>query len=324
MGEVLETVVAENRQLRKEMKTLRERVAAVEASRWWRLHPRFALQRLRGSDATTETQEEPDQASRVARLARQWRLKAVHDRRNAGCMADEIVIRDGLELKIHPESRHAIEHFCFRAPEMVDELDVFIANTSDRRRLLDAGAYHGVFSLVFTANDPTKEALAVDPSLIAFPKLLYTINKNGAKNVRAVESALSNEDGVLEMHYVWETVIAGQDDNGQPLLRIESRAGDSLCEEYSFAPDTIKIDVEGHEANVVEGLQKTIAHNRPLIFLEVHPAMIAANPDNGTAADLVRLLRELRYSKAELGGSIVLVDALAGLTQIERCLLRPD
>jgi predicted O-methyltransferase YrrM len=38
--------VSENRRLQKEVRQLRERVAALEASRWWRLHPRFLLRRL--------------------------------------------------------------------------------------------------------------------------------------------------------------------------------------------------------------------------------------------------------------------------------------
>jgi O-methyltransferase len=37
----------ENQRLRKELSQLRARIDALESSRWWRLHPRFALQRLR-------------------------------------------------------------------------------------------------------------------------------------------------------------------------------------------------------------------------------------------------------------------------------------
>jgi predicted O-methyltransferase YrrM len=40
-------VAAENRRLVREIKELRARVAALESSRWWRLHPRFILRRLR-------------------------------------------------------------------------------------------------------------------------------------------------------------------------------------------------------------------------------------------------------------------------------------
>jgi O-methyltransferase len=40
-------LMQENERLRKELGRLRARVDALESSRWWRVHPRFALQRLR-------------------------------------------------------------------------------------------------------------------------------------------------------------------------------------------------------------------------------------------------------------------------------------
>jgi O-methyltransferase len=43
-----------NQQLRKEKAELQARVQALESSRWWRLHPRFALRRLRGQRAPEE------------------------------------------------------------------------------------------------------------------------------------------------------------------------------------------------------------------------------------------------------------------------------
>lgn len=48
MAESRELVVAENQRLQREVKELRARVEAFETSRWWRLHPRFALERFAG------------------------------------------------------------------------------------------------------------------------------------------------------------------------------------------------------------------------------------------------------------------------------------
>jgi O-methyltransferase len=45
-------------QLSRQVRELKARVAAMESSRWWRLHPRFALQRLRAKD---DAQPEPKQ-----------------------------------------------------------------------------------------------------------------------------------------------------------------------------------------------------------------------------------------------------------------------
>jgi FkbM family methyltransferase len=320
--DVFERVVAENRELRKQVKTLRERLSALESSRWWRLNPRRALTGDRGaSGARAALITTPAKIKRVADI---WRLKADYERRSMDRQADEVVIRDGIRLKVHPEARGSIELFCYGAPEQVDELDGFIANTLDRRRLLDVGALHGVFSLVFTASDPEKRALAVDASPISFAKLLYNIHRNHAETVTAVECALSNAPGTLEMHYVSDYAIAGGATNGATALRVARETGDRVCAQHGFEPDVVKVDVEGHELRVLQGLRDTLRRARPLLFLEIHPQMMSADPGNGSLADLVDELRSLGYPTVEVSGSEVPVDALRELVDIERVLLRPE
>ena len=326
MGDAFETVVAENRRLRKELKELQGQIAAHRSSRWWRMHPRFAVGRLLGrthapSSPAGETPERT--SSRVVRAARSWRLKIEHEERNAGCPADEIVLRSGLRLNIHPDSRYSFEEFCYRSPEQVDELDAFVAESADKRRLLDVGAKDGLFSLVFAAPDPTKEALAVDASPVAFARLLYNMHRNDGARIVAAECALSAEAGFLEMHYDWEHAVAGAGPPGARLLRVESRTGDSLCAAHSFAPDVIKIDVEGHEVQVVRGLRETIRRQSPLLFLEVHPLMISRDEQNGRVVELIDTLVELGYPTAEIRGRIAPTEELGNLREIERLILRP-
>jgi FkbM family methyltransferase len=327
MDEVFEMVVAENRRLRQELKALNARVAAFESSRWWRLHPRFVLNRFRSQGSSENGAERggPEViTAKVARVARQWRLKAAYEELNSGTGPDEIVLREGLRLRVHPESRYSFEEFSYGSPEMVDELDAFIAATGEKQRLLDVGALHGVFSLVFAAGKPDKTALAVDASPIPFAKLLYNIRKNGADNITATECALSDRSGFLEMHYDWEHAVAGAAAGEESTFRVASRTGDDLCTEHSFAPDVVKIDVEGHELRVLQGLRATLGRDRPLIFLEVHPEMIRANPENGGLAELAGELRELGYPRVDLRGSTVPVEALTEFIEIERVVLRPE
>ena len=127
MDDVFESVVAENRNLRKEVKTLRERVSALESSRWWQLHPRFLMRRLLAARHEGENGAAGfASASKVKRVARSWRLKAEYQHRNEGREADEIVVRDGIRFKVHPEARGSLEEFCYGSPEQVEELDAFI------------------------------------------------------------------------------------------------------------------------------------------------------------------------------------------------------
>ena len=44
--------------LAKEVRDLRARLDAIESSRWWRLHPRFALRRLRSRDGAAQPEHE--------------------------------------------------------------------------------------------------------------------------------------------------------------------------------------------------------------------------------------------------------------------------
>jgi O-methyltransferase len=52
-------ILQTNQQLQREVRQLRARIRALESSRWWRLHPRFLLQRARRA-TDGEAAEEPD------------------------------------------------------------------------------------------------------------------------------------------------------------------------------------------------------------------------------------------------------------------------
>jgi len=71
-------VAGENRRLVREVKELRARVDAVESSRWWRLHPRLLLRRLRTHDVGRNGNEDaaPPNAEREASSAPEDELTA--------------------------------------------------------------------------------------------------------------------------------------------------------------------------------------------------------------------------------------------------------
>ena len=76
----------------------------------------------------------------------------------------------------------------------------------------------------------------------------------------------------------------------QPISRmVPLRVGDSVIEE--LAPDRIailKVDVEGAEADVLEGLERTIARHRPYILIEILPYSVGRIDQNGAVAAEIR------------------------------------
>ena len=252
--------------------------------------------------------------------AEQAALEAAHAALNQGVPEDAICLRPGMLLKLHPESREAFEAFCYRYPEMVIELDTFIARTAGKRHLLDVGALHGIFSLVFCCNDPGRNAVAVDASPIAFARLLYNVHKNRLSNIAPVECAMSAERGSVRMHYEWEhAVAAGTASDASAGVTVETRTGNDLCASLSFDPDVVKIDVEGHEVKVLSGLREVLRRCRPLIFLEVHPDRIREEGDS--LAGLAQMLTDLSYRAESASGETVPMASISTFTTDQRLVL---
>ena len=248
-------------------------------------------------------------------------LEKIHIYNNRDSQPEEIVIREGIKVKVHPTCRESFEYFCFRSPDSVEELDLFLKRTYGKTKLLDIGSLHGIFSLAFTAGFPERVALAVDASPMAFPKLLYNIHRNAPQRIQAAEYAISNSAGVLKMHYEWEHAVANGKSDGKKLISVDKITGDQLCKERGFEPDVIKIDVEGHEVKVCKGLASTISTFRPLIFLEIHPARI--KDENELLSELLDFLGNLDYSATRTDERPITFDENAKTEEDIRILFGP-
>ncbi len=233
-------------------------------------------------------------SSRVKGLSIERReLLRVHEQRNVDLPADCMVLAKGVKLITHPEARFGFEHFCWRCPEMTKELLVFLNESYSHLRLLDIGALHGLFSLAFTARNNEARAVAIDPSPAAFNKLLFHVQRNTCCDVLPVLGALSNRNSVIGMSCEWEHAVAETRTTSNSSFHSLTTTGDQLCEDIGFAPDCIKIDVEGHEYAVLQGLSETITRLRPLLFLELHPGMLSRS--GASAEDVMDLLKRWNY-----------------------------
>lgn len=256
------------------------------------------------------------------RKTRQFALHEVFQRLNNGTRINELVFREHLHIFIHPGSRDSLEMFCYRSPEMVEEMDAFLALTKAKNRLLDVGALHGAFSLAFAIMAPTRKVVAVEPSPIAFAKLLYNVCKNDlGANIVMRELALSDASGSLQMYYEWEHVVASPLAGLGEMVWVEKRLGDELCEKLAFEPDVIKIDVEGHELKVINGLAQTIKRAKPLLFVEIHPARIRQEGDN--MSDLATFFKNTGYRGKKPTGEPIGLWELADLHADARIIFEP-
>lgn len=140
---------------------------------------------------------------------------------------------------------------------------------------VDIGAHvgnHGIFAAKALG---AAEVIAFEPSLKAHT--ILTVNKalNGLTRFEIRKQALSDAPGEAVIHtpapmHEGRNTLA-EDGPGQ---RVPVLTGDAALEgrKVSF----LKIDVEGHEIRVLDGLTQVTATHRPPIFIEVRDAFGAA------------------------------------------------
>lgn len=142
---------------------------------------------------------------------------------------------------------------------------------------IDVGANKGDHAfLVGRLTGKDGKVIAVEPIPENQHWLKKSLDKNEFDNVELVEAALSDEDGQAQFERGdvsgWGGLLSTREASENETIQVRKAALDSLVSELGIERvDAIKIDVEGAEAKVVRGAQKTIERFRPIIWLETHP-----------------------------------------------------
>lgn len=200
--------------------------------------------------------------------------------------------------------------------------------------VLDVGANTGFYSLLAVAAHPRNQVLAFEP-LPAVRRILQgNIDRNRlGPRITALGCAIGDRNGEAALyipsqeHGLVETSASLRSDFKEAhsaILPVASRRLDRVLLRPSWflrRVTIIKVDVEGCEAAVLAGAERTVARHRPILFIEVLP--------RADLAALSAFLRRHRYgdvvlppdAPAELRSEIGFVpDAWNhALVPLERC-----
>ena len=162
---------------------------------------------------------------------------------------------------------------------------------------IDVGANHGWFTLLASKLvGPEGFVVAVEANAEVFRTLTHHVESNELENVRLINAAASRSEGAL-------VSIPGPDDN-QGMSRVaESSEGEGvaieaapldrlLSEEEIQRARFVKIDVEGWEWDVLQGMENFFAACRPdaELLAEVTPSM---SEDSGVSCEqLLRFMHD--------------------------------
>jgi FkbM family methyltransferase len=154
-----------------------------------------------------------------------------------------------------------------------DILAEFVEAVEDDDHVVDVGANLGVFSAL--ARDVGADVTAVEPH----PPTAQRARQNLDEDARVVEAALGAEYGLVQLAVEQDSVGTQRPEiTEEGEWTVDLLPGDRLR-----APDVLKIDVEGAELSVLDGLKHTLEKRGP------HTIIVEAHSDNSAGAVVKRL-----------------------------------
>lgn len=147
--------------------------------------------------------------------------------------------------------------------------------------VVDIGANIGYYSLMAAKKAPAGHIYSFEPVRNNLEKLERNISLNGVTVIHPIKAAISNISGSTTVY------VSADDNSGMSGLRsaenfsgeseiVKCFALDDAVTEYNLPKiDLIKIDVEGSEVNVLQGMKNTRSQQKPVLLIEVSAATLS-------------------------------------------------
>ena len=186
-----------------------------------------------------------------------------------------------------------------RAQQEQKILELLMASVQEGDGVFDIGANVGFYTVFLAlAVGAQGQVIAFEPNTESYQHLQDNLVLNAVTNVRAFRKALGERSGEGRLYQGQENAdssLVGPPlgkDLGHHLVNIV--AGDSFREAEKLpVPRVMKVDVEGYEYQVLQGLQSTLAQPPcELLCCEVHPKFL---PRGVTPEGILSFVKSLGF-----------------------------
>ena len=196
--------------------------------------------------------------------------------------------------------------FIPRSTEMLKEEQFINALEFKGLTVFDIGGDQGIYTLFFARKvGPTGKVFTFEPNPVSFKRIVKNVELNGFHHVKVNNFALGETAGTISLTFPEFDPGRGSADvgiseqiSGEPTattIETQINTVDALVSNEDFPkPDFVKIDVEGYERQVLEGMRETITTYHPGLFIEIHGATQKLKSQNIQA--VVNLLSAHNYS----------------------------
>ena len=159
---------------------------------------------------------------------------------------------------------------------------------------MDVGANVGLFTVLLAGAVGSQGlVIACEPGSRNFEHLGENLKLNGLSNVRLFRRALGNTSGQAKLYastVIGNSSLSGGSKESSAYEEVELIEGDRLiAAEKLPVPRAVKIDVEGFEYAVIQGLQATLKNpGCRLVACEVHPSLLPEGIEPTAIAELLQ------------------------------------
>jgi len=133
--------------------------------------------------------------------------------------------------------------------------------------VVDVGANIGYYALQEART--CAKVYAIEPEPANYRRLVRNIELNNYQNIAAMNLAVGDKIGKI---YLKSGLISNATrvcrDDEQPDAEVEVETLDSLFPDTRV--DFVRMDVEGYEFNVLQGMRNILSKYKPCLFIEVH------------------------------------------------------
>jgi FkbM family methyltransferase len=173
---------------------------------------------------------------------------------------------------------------------------------------VDIGANIGMLSLLASRLvGEHGRVISCEPNPRCVARIRDVIALNEIHNIEVCQTAISNSIGTATLHVVTDhdgmgTLAELPDDEMTQVTRkfdVEVSSGDEVLKDRKARPTVVKIDVEGLEFRVLQGLQRTLATDRPLVCTETVASHLRR--DGVDVVELKRWMHQFGYRPYRLG-----------------------
>ena len=188
-------------------------------------------------------------------------------------MAEREVVTDDGRLKFlvsDPLEEYRVKTILTKEPETIAWIDAWTASESDGQKVFwDVGSNIGIYTLYAAARNPRLQVLSFEPFFRNFMRLKANVELNRLDNVAPVYCALGNSSGltafaVHDLRFgASGNVVASPEQTGAGDAAVRSEAmlqltGDDLLKLNLPAPNFLKIDVDGLEWEIIDGMRDVL------------------------------------------------------------------